>query len=134
MTTRTSIRKSWSAVVVMMLVTSRVHAQEVQVSSTEAEEEDTFEVVTTQSPIREGSDPTPAVYRVTGEVLERPGAQLDDVLERVPGVQTRRRGGAADLASASVRGATSAQTPIYLGGVRLNDDLTGTVDLSTLPL
>ena len=100
----------------------------------EAEDEEVIEVVTTQSPIQEGGDPTPAVYRVTGEALDRPGARMDDVLEQVPGVQTRRGGGAADLASASVRGATSAQTPIYLGGVRLNDDLTGTVDLSTLPL
>lgn len=105
-----------------------------QAQEEEPEDEEVIEVVTTPSPIREGSDPTPAVYRVTGEALERPGARMDDVLERVPGVQTRRRGGAADLASASVRGATSAQTPIYLGGVRLNDDLTGTVDLSTLPL
>ena len=36
--------------------------------------------------------------------------------------------------SKSHRGATSAQTPIYLAGVRLNDELTGTVDLSSLPL
>jgi iron complex outermembrane receptor protein len=33
-----------------------------------------------------------------------------------------------------VRGAAAAQTPVYLAGVRLNDDVGGAADLSTLPL
>jgi vitamin B12 transporter len=37
-------------------------------------------------------------------------------------------------ATASVRGAASAQTPVYLAGVRLNDDVGGSADLSTVPL
>jgi vitamin B12 transporter len=79
-------------------------------------------------------DPTIATYVVRGESLRQPGLGLAQVLGRVPGVQVTRSGGDADLATAAVRGASSAQTPIYLGGVRLNDDLTGTVDLSTVPL
>ncbi|HVY46531.1 MAG TPA: TonB-dependent receptor, partial [Minicystis sp.] len=39
-----------------------------------------------------------------------------------------------DLATASIRGATSAETPVYLAGVRINDDVTGTADLSRVPL
>ncbi len=80
------------------------------------------------------ADPTPASYVVRGRALELPGLTAADVLASAPGVQTTRSGGAADLATASARGASSAQTPVYLAGLRLNDDLTGTVDLSTLPL
>jgi iron complex outermembrane receptor protein len=86
------------------------------------------------APTTERADPTPAAYVLRGEALRSSGLTAAELLGRVPGVQTTRSGGPADLATASVRGATSAQTPVYLGGVRLNDDLTGTADLSTLPL
>src|SRR6185437_16172584 len=35
---------------------------------------------------------------------------------------------------ASIRGATAAETPVYLAGVRLNDDVGGWADLSLVPL
>jgi len=82
-------------------------------------------------PLRE---PTLAATRVDPRELSRPGATAAAVLSRVPGVQVSETGSAADLSTASVRGATSAQTPVYLAGVRLNDDLTGTADLSLIPL
>jgi len=82
-------------------------------------------------PMRE---PTLAATRVDPRELSRPGATAATVLSRVPGVQVSETGSAADLSTASVRGATSAQTPVYLAGVRLNDDLTGTADLSLIPL
>ena len=93
-----------------------------------------IEVVSLGTPVDERDDPTPAVYVLRGEELAGAGTVTADVLARVPGLEVTRTGGAADLATVSVRGATSAQTPIYLSGVRLNDELTGTVDLSTLPL
>jgi iron complex outermembrane receptor protein len=93
-----------------------------------------IEVLAHGTPIDRRADPTPASYVLRGELLEAPGRSTAEALALVPGVQTARAGGGADLATASVRGATSAQTPIYLAGVRLNDDVTGTVDLSTLPL
>ena len=37
-------------------------------------------------------------------------------------------------ATAAVRGATALDTPVYLAGVRLNDDVGGTADLSLVPL
>lgn len=80
------------------------------------------------------AEPSLAATRVDPNELSRPGANAAAVLSRVPGVQVSESGSAADLATASVRGATSAQTPIYLAGVRLNDDLTGTADLSLIPL
>jgi vitamin B12 transporter len=80
------------------------------------------------------SDPSAASSVISREALETPGADAADVLGRVPGVQLSRHGASADLATASIRGATSAQTPIYLAGIRLNDDVTGTADLSSVPL
>lgn len=66
--------------------------------------------------------------------LEAPGADLSDVLQRVPGTQVQRSGSSSDFSTASLRGATSAQTPVYLAGIRLNDDLIGAADLSQVPL
>jgi vitamin B12 transporter len=83
---------------------------------------------------RPARDRTLAATRVDPSELSRPGANAAAVLSRVPGVQVSETGGAADLSTASVRGATSAQTPVYLAGIRLNDDLTGTADLSLIPL
>jgi len=80
------------------------------------------------------ADPTPAVYVIRGDALTAPGLGAAELLTRVPGLQATRSGGSADRASASLRGASGAQTPVYLAGVRLNDPLTGGVDLSTLPL
>jgi vitamin B12 transporter len=103
--------------------------------ASEDDDDPPIEVVSSSdSPIAEQTDPTPAVYVLRGDALEAAGSGVADVLARVPGMETTRSGGSADFATVSVRGATSAQTPIYLGGVRLNDELTGTVDLSTLPL
>jgi len=99
------------------------------------DEEEAIEVtVVGRAPIDASRDPTAASFVLRGAALERPGSSLPDVIERVPGVQVTRAGGAADLSTTSVRGASTAQTPVYLAGVRLDDELTGTVDLSTLPL
>ena len=83
---------------------------------------------------RPAREPTLAASRIDPEELARPGATAAAVLSHVPGVQISETGAGADLATASVRGATSAQTPVYLAGIRLNDDLTGTADLSLIPL
>jgi vitamin B12 transporter len=83
---------------------------------------------------RPAREPTLAASRVDESELSRPGASAAAILSHVPGVQVSETGGGADLATASVRGATSAQTPVYLAGIRLNDDLTGTADLSLVPL
>ncbi|AUX36185.1 MULTISPECIES: TonB-dependent receptor [Sorangium] len=79
-------------------------------------------------------DPTAASHVIRGDELRAPGAAASAVLSRVPGLQVSRTGAASDLATASIRGASSAETPVYLAGVRLNDDVTGTADLSTVPL
>lgn len=91
-------------------------------------------LVTGHKPTRPARGSTLAASRVDPEELTRPGANAAAILSHVPGVQISESGGASDLSTASVRGATSAQTPVYLAGVRLNDDLTGTADLSLVPL
>ena len=83
---------------------------------------------------RPSREPTLASTRVNATELSRPGATAAAILSHVPGVQVSETGSTADLATASVRGASSAQTPVYLAGIRLNDDLTGTADLSLVPL
>jgi vitamin B12 transporter len=66
--------------------------------------------------------------------LAGPGLEAQDVLRTVPGVVVTESGGYGAPATAAIRGATAADTPVYLGGVRLNDDVGGTADLSLVPL
>jgi vitamin B12 transporter len=80
------------------------------------------------------NEPFVASSRVTRERLAAPGARVPDVLRSEAGVQIAEAGGLGAPATASIRGATAAQTPVYLGGVRLNDQVGGAADLSTIPL
>lgn len=66
--------------------------------------------------------------------LERPGLTAPEVLRTEVGLSITETGGLGAASTASIRGATSAETPVYLGGVRINDDVAGSADLSTLPL
>ena len=97
-------------------------------------EPETEIVVAGHKRTRPARESTLAASRVDPSELARPGASAAAILSHVPGVQVSETGGASDLATASVRGATSAQTPVYLAGVRLNDDVTGSADLSLIPL
>ncbi len=69
-----------------------------------------------------------------GHKIQGAGKQVAEVLRAEPGVAVVESGGQGALATASIRGATSAQTPVYLAGVRLNDDVAGSADLSLVPL
>src|SRR5690606_12802419 len=69
-----------------------------------------------------------------GNELASAGETAADVLRQVPGVQLNRIGGTTDTATASIRGADAKQVPVYLAGVRLNDEVNGAADLSTIPL
>jgi len=79
------------------------------------------------------SEPELAVSVVAGERLHQPGLELAEALRGEPSVQVSQVGGAADLSTISIRGASSAQVPVYLAGVRLNDDVVGVADLSAVP-
>jgi vitamin B12 transporter len=83
-------------------------------------------------PTRAG-DPTVAAYIVRREDLETPGRGLADALRQAPGIQVTQLGGLGSPATARLRGATSAQTPVYFGSVRLNDEVGGVADLGLIP-
>jgi iron complex outermembrane receptor protein len=87
-----------------------------------------------RTPLHASKDPHGATTVVPREELEAPGLRASDVLRRQPGIAIVDTGGYGSLSTASVRGATSAQTPVYLAGIRLNDDVAGTADLSLVPL
>lgn len=80
------------------------------------------------------SEPFAATSRVRRERLSEPALRASEVLRSEAGVQIAEAGALGAPATASIRGATSAQTPVYLAGVRLNDQVGGVADLSTLPL
>ncbi len=80
------------------------------------------------------ADPSAASTVIRGERLHEAGQTAASVLARVPGVAVERGGAPSDLATASIRGSDSSQVPVYVAGVRVNDDVTGTADLSTIPL
>jgi vitamin B12 transporter len=79
-------------------------------------------------------EPSVAGSVIREERLRAPGLQASDVLRTQPGVAVLETGGYGSLSTASIRGATAAETPVYLAGVRLNDDVGGTADLSLVPL
>jgi iron complex outermembrane receptor protein len=89
---------------------------------------------TPASPVRAPKDVTVAGAVVTREELSAPGIRAADVLRGQVGVQVSEIGGVGAPATASIRGATSAQVPVYLAGVSLNDDIAGSADLSRIPL
>lgn len=95
-----------------------------------------IEILISAPPSRLGSprDASAAVAVLRGDALDRPGTSAAELVADSPGTQIRRTGADSDLATASLRGASAAQTPVYLAGVRLNDDVGGTADLSTIPL
>lgn len=78
-------------------------------------------------------DSTLASSVIRGEPLREPGIDAARLLARVPGVQTTRAGVSAELSTLTLRGADSAQVPIYLAGIRLQDEVTGVGDLSRVP-
>ncbi len=79
-------------------------------------------------------EPSVAGSVIREERLGAPGLQAGDVLRTQPGVTVLETGGYGSPSTASIRGATAAQTPVYLAGIRLNDDVGGTADLSLVPL
>jgi iron complex outermembrane receptor protein len=86
------------------------------------------------SPASAPKDASVAGSTVRRNELGGPGRSAADALRGEVGISVTESGGLGAAATASVRGATAAQTPVYLAGVRINDDVAGAADLSTLPL
>jgi iron complex outermembrane receptor protein len=98
---------------------------------------ETAEVLVVGDALRDpvaAKDPNVAGTVVPRDRLVAPGLEAQDVLRTQPGVVVTESGGFGAPATAAIRGATAADTPVYLAGVRLNDDVGGTADLSLVPL
>lgn len=110
-------------------------AAQTAVSEAEEKERDQEVVVLGARPLpgRPISDPGVAGSTIERERLAQPGVGVADALREAPGVQVTQSGGLGAPATARLRGATAAQTPVYLAGVRINDEVGGAADLSTIP-
>ena len=68
------------------------------------------------------------------EILSSNARDLGELLKGVAGIEVRETGGAGSRKTISIRGGRDNQTLVLLDGIRLNDELTGQVDLSTIPV
>ena len=127
------MRRAWGPGVALVLVGSRASAEDTSEPKKAAGDEVVVRAVAVARATPSRDDSVPGTV-VQGARLRAPGARAADVLRGLPGLTVIDGGGYGALATASIRGATSAQTPVYLAGVRLNDDVGGTADLSTVPL
>ncbi|HSC86006.1 MAG TPA: TonB-dependent receptor, partial [Polyangiaceae bacterium] len=93
------------------------------------------EVRVEEAGLRRSTRDRAAASTVLGRAaLSEPGVDVARLLARVPGAQSTRTGASGELATVSLRGASAAEVPVYLAGVRVQDELTGVTDLSRLPL
>jgi vitamin B12 transporter len=93
-------------------------------------------VVATASriPGSESSSP-PAITVVSAEDIAARGATtVADALEAVPGLSLNSKGPEGSQVAVSIRGSTTNQVLVLVDGHRVNDALTGLVDLSKIPL
>jgi iron complex outermembrane receptor protein len=107
------------------------------ISRVAAAAESAAEVQVRGAPVTPASapkDPSVAASTVRRDELAGPARTAADVLRSEVGVTIAETGGLGAAATASVRGATAAETPVYLAGVRINDDVAGVADLSSVPL
>lgn len=102
-------------------------------SRASAEDADPIEVEVRGELLPRVGDKTLPTLVVDREATRRPGVSVAELLRSLPSLSVARTGGASDLATVSLRGGTSAQTPVFFGNIRLNDELTGTADLSLIP-
>jgi iron complex outermembrane receptor protein len=96
-----------------------------------------FEVTVTappRHPLAPAGNPDVSGSVIVGRRLEEPGTALGSVLRAEPGLQTSELGGLGAPSTVSLRGALALETPVYLAGIRLNDEHNGAFDLSQVPL
>jgi vitamin B12 transporter len=68
------------------------------------------------------------------DILRSNARDLGELLKSVGGIEIKETGGAGSRKTISIRGGRDNQTLVLLDGIRLNDELTGQVDLSTIPV
>jgi vitamin B12 transporter len=128
------VARAHSALLAFFATTAVARAEE---PSEEQPSEEPVSVVIEGAPLHPRTPPrdeSVAGSVVRRDELEAPGLTAPDVLRRETGVEVVQYGGFGAAATASIRGATAAQTPVYLAGIRLNDEVGGSADLSQVPL
>jgi vitamin B12 transporter len=83
---------------------------------------------------RGSRDADVASSTVRGAALAAPGVNAAEILRAQTGVSVQETGGLGALATVQIRGATSAQTPVYFADIRLNDEVSGSADLAQVPV
>ncbi len=133
---RSSVQPSWAFGLMLVALTSRARATDPSpVGMTAAADAPVVTVEGERSKRRFASrDPSAASTVLSGDALRGAGQSAAAALAQVPGVQVARSGAQSDLATASIRGSTANEVPVYVAGIRINDDVSGTADLSTIPL
>ena len=76
----------------------------------------------------------PATWSLTPEELGEAGAEVRDVMDRLPGLTARSLGDSFSLTTLEVRGASPEHTHVTLDGVSLHRADGSPVDLSLLPM
>lgn len=91
-------------------------------------------VTATRVPRRTNNAPSDVTV-ITAAQIAASGAQtLAAAIQDVVGVSTSSYGPSSSASTVSIHGSTSGQVLVLVDGVPMNDPLTGTVDLSTIPL
>ena len=118
-------RTSWNAVVVLALMVSTAHAQEVKHA-----EPVVVTATRTETPAEQLGA---SVTVITGEEIDtRRYPTVDEALRGVPGVDIRRSGGFGKTTAISIRGANPNQVQVLVDGMRVKSPTLGQVDLSDL--
>jgi vitamin B12 transporter len=126
--------KRRAVVTILLAAASPAHAEE---DAPTPESEPAVEIEVrgkVRSPSEGPRDPSLPASVVRESEMRAPGLDAADVLRTEVGLTITETGGLGAAQTASVRGATAAETPVYLAGVRINDDVGGAADLSTVPL
>jgi outer membrane cobalamin receptor len=80
-------------------------------------------------------DPRQDVLVITqAEILRSQSPSLGEFLKTVGSLEVQKTGGAGAQETVSIRGSNANQVVVMLDGVRLNNELTGEVDLAQIPL
>jgi vitamin B12 transporter len=118
-------RTSWIAAVVLALMVSTAHAQEVKQA-----EPVVVTATRTETPAEQLGA---SVTVITGEEIDtRRYPTVDEALRGAPGVDIRRSGSFGKTTSISIRGANPNQVQVLVDGMRVKSPTLGQVDLSDL--
>src|SRR6184192_2670496 len=118
-------RTSWIAVVMLAVMVSTAHAQEVKHA-----EPVVVTATRTETPAEQLGA---SVTVITGEEIDtRRYPTVDEALRGVPGVDIRRSGSFGKTTAISIRGANPNQVQVLVDGVRVKSTTTGQAELSDL--